>query len=131
MAMAKKQQRGLGCLGLLLIVGFFAWRASTAKPPADAKHQPVTVADNLVAAVREAQHKVGQQLNNPLDAKWPGVFSGVDLRTHATDNGDGTYAIKSYVDATTPLGGKKRVWYTATARGSGDRWSITDLAIDE
>lgn len=132
--MAKKQPRGLGCLGVLLIAGFFAWRANSPKPPAapgGGAAVEAAQADNLVAAVREAQHLVGQRLKNPADAKWPGLFSGVDLRTHATDNGDGTYAIKSYVDATTPLGVRKRLWYTATATGSGGRWTITDLAVDD
>lgn len=132
--MAKKKPRGLGCLGLLLIAGFFAWRASSPRPPAapgsGAAVEPAQ-GDNLVAAVREAQHLVGQRLKNPADAKWPGLFNGVDLRTHATDNGDGTYAIKSYVDATTPLGLRKRVWYTATATGSGVQWTISDIAVDD
>lgn len=131
--MAKKQPRGLGCLGVLLIAGFFVWRANSLPPaaPGNGPRPAVAVEDNLVAAVREAQHLVGLRLKNPTDAKWPGLFSGVDLRTHATDNGDGTYAIKSYVDATTPLGVRKRLWYTATATGSGGRWTITDLAVDD
>jgi hypothetical protein len=131
--MAKKQTRGLGCLGLLLIVGFFVWRANSRPPaaPGTGPRPAVAIDDNLVGAVREAQHLVGQRLKNPADAKWPGLFSGVDLRTHASDNGDGTYSIKSYVDATTPLGVRKRLWYTATATGSGNRWTITDLAVDD
>ena len=117
----------------MLIVGFFVWRANS-RPPAAPGNDPrpaVAIDDNLVGAVREAQHLVGQRLKNPADAKWPGLFSGVDLRTHASDNGDGTYAIKSYVDATMPLGVRKRLWYTATATGSGNRWTITDLAVDD
>ena len=131
--MAKKQPRGFGCLGVLLIVGFFVWRANAPQQPRPniAPGGQAAIADNLVAAVREAQHIVGQRLKNPADAKWPGLFSGVDLRTHATDNGDGTYAIKSYVDATTPLGVRKRVWYTATARGSGNHWAISDVEVGE
>ncbi len=130
--MAKKQPRGLGCLGVLLIVGFFVWRANSPQQPAPVGGATVVQsapADNLVAAVREAQHVVGQRLKNPADAKWPGLFSGVDLRTHVTDNADGTYAIKSYVDATTPLGVRKRVWYTATARGTGNQWAISDVQV--
>jgi hypothetical protein len=132
--MAKKQPRGLGCLGVLLIVGFFAWRANSPKPPAAVGGGPAVQAapaDNLVGAVREAQHIVEQRLKNPADAKWPGLFSGVDLRTHVTDNGDGSYAIKSYVDATTPLGVRKRLWYTATARGMGNQWAISDVQVDD
>jgi hypothetical protein len=81
--------------------------------------------------VREAQYIVKQRLKNPADAKWPGLFSGVDLRTHAHKNSDGSYTIKSYVDATTPLGVKKRVWYLARATGSGNQWTISEVAVND
>lgn len=139
MTVAKKNKTGSGCLGLIIVVAAFSWwmnysiknatpltKDDAAKPSA-----PASVQDNLVAAVREAQHIVGQQLKNPQDAKWPGLFSGVDLRTHAHKNSDGSYTIKSYVDATTPLGVKKRVWYLAKATGSGNSWQISDVAIKD
>ena len=137
--MAKKNTTSSGCLGLIIIVAAFSWwmNYSMKNAPPQAKEEPwkpsrqVAVSDNLVAAVREAQHVVEQRLKNPADAKWPGIFSGVDLNTHAHKNSDGSYTIKSYVDATTPLGVRKRVWYLARATGSGNRWEISDVALDD
>jgi hypothetical protein len=144
----KKNNKGSGCLGMILIMGGVWWWMSysaTNAPPAAKDGQaaalkeeqaaapkaPARVDDNLVAAVREAQHIVGQRLKNPADAKWPGLFSGVDLRTHAHKNSDGSYTIKSYVDATTPLGVRKRVWYLARATGSGNNWTISEVAVND
>lgn len=128
--MAQKKPRGLGCLGIILIgFGMYWFVGSELK-----NHKPaaaVAVEDNLVAAVREAQAVVGRRLKNPDNAKWPGLLGGVDLRTHAHKNPDGSYAIKSFVDAITPIGTRKRVWFLATARGAGNHWTISDVAVDE
>jgi hypothetical protein len=139
--MAQKQNnKGSGCLGLILIIGgVWWWMSYSAKnaPPVAKEEQaaatkiPARVEDNLVAAVREAQYIVKQRLKNPADAKWPGLFSGVDLGTHARKNSDGSYTIKSYVDATTPLGVRKRVWYLARATGSGNNWTISEVAVND
>ncbi len=105
--------------------------AGCAPPARNPDGTPVELEDNLVGAVREAQAVVERMLKNPAGAKWPGLFTGVDLRTHASKNSDGTYTIKSYVDAPTPLGVTKRVWYLATATGKGNRWTISNVQLNE
>jgi hypothetical protein len=136
----KKNKAGSGCLGMVIIIGaFWAWMSyylknnppAAGNAPAVAKEYSAPVSDNLIAAVREAQYIVKQRLKNPADAKWPGLFSGVDLGTHAHKNSDGSYTIKSYVDATTPLGVRKRVWYLARATGGGNNWTISEVAVND
>jgi hypothetical protein len=130
-----------GCLGLciLAVIGFF-WISSLAKTarlprdPQKANEIPVVRQSkpetNKVLIVREAQEKVRQMLKDPASAKFPGIMSGVDLRSHCHENGDGSYTVKSYVDAATPLG-RKRVQFLAQANGSGNSWTISGVQLNE
>ena len=124
--MAKKKPSG--CLGLciLAVIGFF-WISSLAKNARLPDGPPET---NKILIVREAQAKVLEILRDPASAKFPGIMSGVDLRSHCHKNGDGSYTVKSYVDAATPLG-RKRVQFLAQANGSGNSWTITGVQLNE
>lgn len=137
--MARKKPSG--CLGLciLAVIGYF-WISSLAKTarlprdPQKANEIPgvrhSSPETNEVLIVREAQAKVRQMLKDPASAKFPGIMSGVDLRTHCHKNGDGSYTVKSYVDAATPLG-RKRVEFLARATGSGNSWTISNVQLNE
>lgn len=124
--MARKKPSG--CLGLciLAVIGFF-WISSLAKTARLPRGPAET---NEVLIVREAQAKVRQMLKDPASAKFPGIMSGVDLRNHCHKNGDGSYTVKSYVDASTPLG-RKRVEFLAQANGSGNSWTISNVQLNE
>ena len=130
-----------GCLGMciLAVIGYF-WissLANTARQPRDpqkANEIPVvrhsSPETNKVLIVYEAQAKVLEMLRDPSSAKFPGIMSGVNLRNHCHENGDGSYTVKSYVDAATPLG-RKRVQFLARATGSGNSWTISNVQLNE
>lgn len=69
-------------------------------------------ADNRVLAVINAQSHIKTMLLSPRSAKWPGAWDGVDLRNHATRQRDGTYMVRSWVDADNAFGASIRTWYT-------------------
>jgi hypothetical protein len=72
--------------------------------------------DNRVLAVVNAQSHVKTMLRSPRSAKWPGIMDGVDIRNHATKQGDGTYIVRSWVDADNAFGASIRTWYVVHLR---------------
>ena len=68
--------------------------------------------DNRVLAVINAQSHIKTMLLSPRSARWPGALDGIDLRNHATRQRDGTYMVRSWVDADNACGASIRTWYT-------------------
>ncbi len=103
------------------------------KPGAQAKAVPMPppAGVNVIEVVYAAQSAVKTRLKNPAGAKFPGIFSGVDLREHCRYRSDGTYTVTSYVDATNSFGGQLRVLYTATVTPSGKDWVVSDVKLHE
>lgn len=77
--------------------------------------------DNRSLALINAQHRIKQMLRSPRSAKWPSVFAdGIDTRTHAVKQQDGTYVVRSWVDADNAFGASIRTWYVVHLRPRKD-----------
>lgn len=92
---------------------------------------PIPAGVNPIEVVFAAQEAVKAKLKNPAGAKFPSVWRGVDIRSHCKFNGDGTYTVQSWVDATNSFGGQLRVPYVATVKKRGNGWEVTDAVLIE
>jgi hypothetical protein len=104
-------------------------REAAARPKVVSHPMPAGV--NPIEVVYAAQSAVKLRLKNPSGAKFPGIFSGVDLSEHCRYNGDGTYTVTSWVDATNSFGGRLRVAYVAVLKKSGDAWAANEVVLLE
>jgi hypothetical protein len=111
----KKSDRSAaaGCLAFLLFVGGCVYVVQNGHF-APAKVDPGD--DHRSLAIVNAQSHVKSLLKAPRSAKWPGVFDVADLRNHATKMKDGTYIVRSFVDAQNSFGAMIRTWYVVRLR---------------
>lgn len=106
-------------------------RAAANEAAQNARGLPMPANVNPIEVVYAAQSAVKTQLKNPAGAKFPGIFSGVDLRTHCKYNGSDVYTVASWVDATNSFGGRIRVAYVAVMQKTGDGWIANDVVLIE
>lgn len=102
-----------GCLAFLLFVGgcvYLVQNGPVAPSKVDAS------GDNRSLAIVNAQSHIKSLLKAPRSAKWPGMFDVADLRNHATKMRDGTYVVRSFVDAQNSFGAMIRTWYVVRLR---------------
>lgn len=72
----------------------------------------------------EAQDTVKEHLKAPSTADFP-----ADYEKYITDNGDGTYKIKAYVDSENSFGAKIRSNFSLTIKQDEDGYSYKELII--
>lgn len=93
---------------------------------------PMPADVNPIEVVYMAQTAVKQRLKNPDGAKFPGgLLDMTDLRSHCKYNGDNTYTVTSWVDATNSFGGRVRTAYVAVMQKTGDGWIAKDVVLIE
>lgn len=93
---------------------------------------PMPAGEDGILIVYATQDAVKARLKNPAGAKFPGgLFSGVDIRSHCRYNGDGTYTVTSWVDATNSFGGQLRVPYVAKVKKLNDGYEVSDVVLIE
>jgi hypothetical protein len=91
---------------------------------------PMPAGEDGIDIVYATHEAVRARLKNPAGAKFPGgLFSGVDIRTHCKYNGDGTYTVTSWVDATNSFGGQLRVPYVAKVKKLNDGYEVSDVVL--
>jgi hypothetical protein len=92
---------------------------------------PMPAGEDGIDIVRATHEAVRARLKNPAGAKFPSVWRGVDIRSHCRYNGDGTYTVTSWVEATNSFGGQLRVPYVAKVKKLNDGYEISDVVLIE
>lgn len=96
----------------VLVGGCWQWAASLPEKSAVEFDKE----DNRTLAVVNAQSHIKTMLRSPRSAKWPGVFDGVITRDHAAKQRDGSYVVRSWVDADNAFGASVRTWFVVHLR---------------
>lgn len=99
-------------------------RADAAKLAA--KNREKVEHDAAVYGLTECQMAVENRLVSPGTADFPWTDRQIVVN-HET----GEAMIRSYVDAENRMGGTIRAEWVCIVKGSGERWSVVELAMDE
>lgn len=112
---AKKSEpsTAAGCLLALLLFGgcYYVMFGGTTK-----RDEQFEAEWERSLAVTKAQSYVKKHLKAPRSAKWPVLADGGFGANHATKLADGTYMVRSFVDAQNEFGAMIRTWYVVRLR---------------
>jgi len=125
----KQNINPIGCLVMIGILLFFGYTCSRILTPSEETKQKIQEEKKWgspTMAYQMSQEFVKQRLKSPGSADFPFL----DFTATQTKN-KGEFLVKGYCDAQNAFGAKIRVDYTCTMKCQNERWSCTNLKINE